>query len=94
MPRPNAHPVHPFAMLLDPAAVLTRIEHSERLQGLARHVCRPLDTLRPGPAGLDDEAEAGDEPRWVSRDRTRPAADAAPPAGDDAADEDRFCLRS
>lgn len=71
MPRSQAHAVHPFAMLIDPAAVLARVEHSERLQGLARHVCRPLDTLRPGTVAEDEPQEDSEEPpRWASR---RPA---------------------
>lgn len=54
MARPQTHAVHPFALLLDPATVLARIERSERLQALQRHVCRPLDTLRPGQIAEDE----------------------------------------
>ncbi|MEK8028090.1 hypothetical protein [Pseudaquabacterium rugosum] len=35
--------VHPFAMMLDPQAVMARVESSERLDRLQRRVCRPLD---------------------------------------------------
>lgn len=35
--------VNPFALMLDPQAVLAQIEHSERLERLQRRVCRPLD---------------------------------------------------
>lgn len=34
---------NPFALLLDPQAVLASIEHSDRLERLHRRVCRPLD---------------------------------------------------
>ncbi|MBL0719885.1 hypothetical protein JI742_08280 [Piscinibacter sp. Jin2] len=79
MPRPHARPIHPFAMLIDPAAVLARVEHSERLQGLARHVCRPLDTLRPGIVAEDEPQEEGEEPpRWASRRPADAAAEEAP----------------
>ena len=37
-PRPN-----PFTMMVDPEAILAAMERSERLQGLQRRVCRPLD---------------------------------------------------
>ena len=47
---------NPFALLLDPQAVLAQIEHSERLERLQRRVCRPLD--RPMLGAL---AEDGDE---------------------------------
>lgn len=40
---------NPFALMLDPQAVLAQIEHSERLERLQRRVCRPLD--RPLLAG-------------------------------------------
>lgn len=48
--------VNPFALMLDPQAVLTQIECSERLERLQRRVCRPLDKPLLGGAG-----EAGDE---------------------------------
>jgi len=34
---------NPFALMLDPQAVLAQIEHSERLERLQRRICRPLD---------------------------------------------------
>lgn len=40
---------NPFALMLDPQAVLAQIEHSDRLERLHRRVCRPLD--RPLLAG-------------------------------------------
>jgi len=36
--RPN-----PFTMMMNPEAVLLAVERSERLNGLTRRVCRPLD---------------------------------------------------
>lgn len=56
--------VNPFALMLDPQAVLAQIEHSERLERLQRRVCRPLDKPVLGAA-----AEDGDE--------TSPQTDAA-----------------
>jgi len=35
--------VHPFAVMLNPEAVLQAVERSERMQRLQRRVCRPLD---------------------------------------------------
>jgi hypothetical protein len=61
-------PANPFALLLDPQAVLARVEHSQRLERLHRRVCRPLDKpVLPGQAGVAREfdrgiEEAGDEP--------------------------------
>ena len=46
--------VNPFAMMLDPQAVIAQIERSERLEGLQRRVCRPLD--KPVLGGAADEA--------------------------------------
>lgn len=46
--------VTPFTMLMDPTAVLAAMERSERLQGLQRRVCRPLDRpLIPKVKGAD-----------------------------------------
>lgn len=40
----SATPRHnPFTMMMNPEAILTAMERSERLQGLQRRVCRPLD---------------------------------------------------
>jgi len=49
--------VNPFALMLDPQAVLDQIEHSERLERLQRRVCRPLDKPVLGaPAEDGDDA--------------------------------------
>ncbi|MCK6432568.1 MAG: hypothetical protein HUU30_05750 [Burkholderiaceae bacterium] len=61
-------PANPFALLLDPQAVLARVEHSQRLERLHRRVCRPLDKpVLPGQGGTARDFdrsvdEAGDEP--------------------------------
>ena len=51
--------VNPFAMMLDPQAVIAQIERSERLEGLHRRVCRPLDKPLLGSAA--DEVADGAE---------------------------------
>ena len=35
--------VNPFAFMMDPAAVIYAMEHSERLGQLRSRMCRPLD---------------------------------------------------
>lgn len=50
--------VNPFALMLDPQAVIAQIERSERLEGLHRRVCRPLD--KPLLGGSLDETVEGD----------------------------------
>ena len=48
---------NPFALMLDPQAVLASVENSERLSRLHRRICRPLDKpLLPNaeqPSGQD-----------------------------------------
>lgn len=34
---------NPFILMMDPQAVLSQIEHSERLERLQSRICRPLD---------------------------------------------------
>lgn len=50
--------INPFALLLDPQAVLAQIEHSERLERLQRRVCRPLDKPLLGAAAEDGDESA------------------------------------
>lgn len=52
--------INPFALMIDPQAVLAQIEGSERLERLQRRVCRPLDKPLLGAAadGADDSLEA------------------------------------
>ena len=50
----------PFAIMMDPAAVLRAVERSERLQRLQRRVCRPLDKpILPSAAAEDDDPDNG-----------------------------------
>lgn len=54
--------VNPFALMLDPQAVLTLIAQSERLEHLQRRICRPLDKPVLGAVADDstDLADSGD----------------------------------
>jgi hypothetical protein len=47
---------HPFALMMDPQSVLAAVECSERLQGLSRHVYRPLDKPLIPRVGNDIDA--------------------------------------
>ncbi len=69
--QPLPRNVNPFALMLDPQAVLAQIEHSERLERLHRRVCRPLD--KPLLGGVQDGTDEAGEP-------------SAAGAGSDAAD--------
>jgi hypothetical protein len=61
----------PFALMMNPQAILQAMEHSERLQHLERHICRPLDkpliphtlsALEVYDHEIDDDAdETGDD---------------------------------
>ena len=57
--QPLRRNVNPFALMIDPQAVLAQIEASDRLERLHRRVCRPLDKpLLGGPAeGADEDAD-------------------------------------
>jgi hypothetical protein len=49
---------NPFLLMLNPEVVIAAMERSERLSGLNRHLCRPLDKAQPNTAeGEDDSAE-------------------------------------
>lgn len=43
---------NPFMLMINPEVVFAAIENSERLSGLNRHLCRPLDR-QSLPAGSD-----------------------------------------
>jgi hypothetical protein len=47
---------NPFALMLDPAAVVLAMEKSDRLSRLQSRICRPLDKI-PGAAAGEDGAE-------------------------------------
>lgn len=70
--QPLPRNINPFALMLDPQAVIAQIERSERLEGLHRRVCRPLDKPLLGVAQEADTEAAG--------------AEAAPDEGADDAD--------
>lgn len=48
---------NPFALLLDPSAVLAQVERSDRLNRLASRICRPLDKPTPGTSSEEKPAE-------------------------------------
>jgi hypothetical protein len=53
---------NPFALMMDPKAVLEAMERSERLNHLESRVCRPLDKpLIPLVQGEEAEATVGDD---------------------------------
>ena len=54
--------VNPFALLLDPQAVIAQIEASQRLERLERRVCRPLDKPLLGAAVDGEDADGAGEP--------------------------------
>lgn len=47
---------NPFVQLMNPDAVIRAVEASERLRGLRRHVCRPLDRVAPSDGASSDAA--------------------------------------
>jgi hypothetical protein len=56
---------NPFAMMTNPADVLKAVGSSDRLSGLARHVCRPLDkpvNLRLVPSFIEYDVAIDAEP--------------------------------
>jgi hypothetical protein len=69
MAQPNLQR-NPFMLMIDPARVIAAMEKSERLSGLNRHVCRPLDRHLPVAAAgaaaqaaeADEAPDAGSEP--------------------------------
>jgi hypothetical protein len=59
----SAQPVaNPFALLLNPAAVVEEMERSERLNRLASRICRPLDRAQPPANGVTDSAPGDADP--------------------------------
>ncbi len=44
---------NPFALMMDPAAVIAAMERSERLAHLQSRICRPLDKILPVPADAE-----------------------------------------
>lgn len=57
---------NPFALLLDPASVVARMEGSERLNRLSSRICRPLD--KPHPSDAQGDARADDSDLLIEPD--------------------------
>jgi hypothetical protein len=51
--------INPFALMIDPQAVIAQIVRSGRLERLQRRICRPLD--KPLLGGLADDGSGPDE---------------------------------
>jgi hypothetical protein len=47
--RPHSHAHNPFMLMLQPEQVLAAVERSEKLGGLNRRLCHPLDRPVPAP---------------------------------------------
>jgi len=56
---------NPFLLMLQPEVVLAAMAKSERLSGLNRHLCRPLDRVPGTPPGT--YAATSDEPQDVAQ---------------------------
>ena len=54
----SSHAANPFGMLIDPASILRALEGSQRLEGLNRRICRPLDRVTPPKSDEGDRAGA------------------------------------
>ena len=54
---------NPFALMMDPQAVLAAVERSERLSRLTSRICRPLDKgAAPTPDAQANEVDGSDDP--------------------------------
>ncbi len=58
---------NPFILMMDPQAVLSRVEHSERLERLQRRICRPLD--KPQWGAGHNEADAAEADRAIDNEQ-------------------------
>ena len=84
--QPLRRNINPFALMLDPQAVIAQIERSERLEGLHRRICRPLDKpLLGGPAEPADEAANGSDLADAALDEASALADPDAATLDDGA---------
>lgn len=54
---------NPFAMMLNPEAVVRAMESSQKLNGLQSRICRPLDN----PNKRGDDIDSSESPVGVSR---------------------------
>ncbi len=68
MAQPQSIISNPFALMLSPEAVLQAVEQSQRLGGLQRRVCRPLDKPLIPKADDGTELDAFDREVELSSD--------------------------
>lgn len=62
-----SHAANPFALMLDPAAVVRAMEQSDRLARLQSRICRPLDKPQVGAvAESAEEVVTADDFVYVS----------------------------
>lgn len=64
--QPIPSPSNPFALLMNPDAVVHAMERSDRLSRLQRRICRPLDKpliarVNVAAAAFDREVDASDD---------------------------------
>jgi hypothetical protein len=57
---PQSIVANPFALMMDPQAVLAAVERSQPLSGLQRRVCRPLDKPLIPRADAANDADISD----------------------------------
>lgn len=71
--QPLPRDFNPFALMLDPQSVIAQIERSERLEGLHRRVCRPLDKPLLGGAaeGADEAADSAEPDNAIDAEQVR-----------------------
>ena len=58
---------NPFALLTDPEAIFRAVEASQRLEGLNRRICRPLDRAPRGEGNGEGEHEAAAHDAAIDR---------------------------
>jgi hypothetical protein len=56
-----SHAANPFALMLDPAAVVRAMEQSDRLARLHSRICRPLDKPLVGAAETTEDIVGSDD---------------------------------
>lgn len=61
-----SHAANPFALMLDPAAVVRAMEQSDRLARLQSRICRPLDKPLVGSTEQADDLVTDDGFVYVS----------------------------
>jgi hypothetical protein len=58
---------NPFALLTDPESIFRAVEASQRLEGLNRRICRPLDRAPRGEGNGEGEHEAAAHDAAIDR---------------------------